>query len=100
MSSEHFLNALVARSQSSSVPMDFSGLVLSSIVYSKPNIPITSPNKVDDSEDLVIELLGSAQNVGVILSELSDSEQTVKHTALFVPMDGSKLEISQRKIAI
>ncbi len=39
-------SALVARSQSSSVPMDFSGRVLSSIMYSKPKIAITSRTKL------------------------------------------------------
>ena len=56
-----------ARAQSSSEPMESSGRVESSTWYLKPNCLVHGVDEVHDAHDLVGELVGAHEQVGVVL---------------------------------
>ena len=57
-------------------------------------------NNVHHLEELILDLLGSAEEVGVVLRESTHAGEAVELTALFVAIHGAKLCETQRQVAI
>ena len=53
-----------------------------------------------DADDLVLDLLGSEEDMRVVLSEAADAEHTVQRTGELVAMDKAELAEAQRQLLI
>ena len=60
-------------------------------------------HEVDDvhhSEELLLELLWCAEQVGIVLCEAAHTGKTVKLTTLLITVNGTEFCVAQRKILV
>ena len=56
--------------------------------------------EVEDPQDLGLDLLGRAEDVGVVLGEAAHAEQAVQGAAALVAVDGAELGPAQGQVAV
>ena len=54
----------------------------------------------ENATDFVFQLVGAAEDMGVVLGEASDAEQTVEYTRPFVSVDGAQLRQTHRQLPV
>ena len=57
-------------------------------------------HKVERDAELVLDLLGRAEEMGVVLSEAADAEHAVEFARLLVAIDGAELGEPHRQVAV
>ena len=55
---------------------------------------------IDHLHELILQLIGTAEDVGIVLSKSTDTCQSMQLTALFVPIDRSEFGETQRQILV
>ena len=58
------------------------------------------PGKVQDIQDFVFHLIGTAEDVAVVDGEAADAKQAVKDARALVPVDRADLSDPQRQVAV
>ena len=66
----------------------------------KSESPIYLKRKVNNTYYFIFYLFGCAEDMSIILRELSHSEKAVHNTACFVPVDHAKLGNAHRELTI
>ena len=56
--------------------------------------------KCSTPRDLVLNLLGGAEDVGVVLGEVAHAEEAVQHAGELVAVDQAELGHAQRQVAV
>ena len=56
--------------------------------------------ELQNAADLVLDLLGAAEDVGVVLGEAAHAHEAVKDTAALVAVDGAQLGEAQGQLAV
>src|SRR4030042_1545669 len=57
-------------------------------------------NKIDDGTNLIIQLVGTAEDVGIVLGETSDTEKHGEFSGFFMPMNRAQLKVAQWKVSV
>ena len=66
----------------------------------KPKVLRTDFGEVDAGFDLVFDLLGGAEDVGVVLREAADAEQAVHGAGALVAVDVAEFGVALREVAV
>ena len=57
-------------------------------------------NKINNTLDFVVQLLGHAKDMSIILGKLPDPKQPVQHAGFFVPVHRSQLEVAKGQVTV
>src|SRR5690554_1142587 len=69
-------------------------------VIFKPECFVNSHYKINNIADLILYLFRRTKQMRIILSKLSDSEKSVKHTSFFVAMYKAKFKKTDREFTV
>ena len=88
------------KSHSSSLPTFFSGRVESSKRALEPEELVEVGGVVETAEDLVLDLVGGAEDVRVVLGDVADAEQPVERARELVAVECRRLGQAHRQLAV
>ena len=57
-------------------------------------------DEVEHAHDLGVELVGAAEEVGVVLGEAAHPHQAVQHARALEAVDGAELRVAERQLAV